>query len=197
VTSRAAVDVMAEIQKALWEMGIEVVKETEFKAKCTRRGKKRAPASRMSTSASSSAAPADRRIPSPNTSQLSSSPSTGFRSLFARQKSSNSVGQPSPSLSLSTSTQEIPETSEIISSPMSPMSPMVIPRFVQVQQPQPIYGEGASVDSGDEIRFSVELTRLKNFTGLYSVDIRRLRGQLWAFGFVYGQLLQRLELEKS
>jgi len=27
---------------------------------------------------------------------------------------------------------------------------------------------------------------------LYSVDIRRMKGQLWAFGWVYGKVLEEL-----
>lgn len=54
----------------------------------------------------------------------------------------------------------------------------------------PIYGE-PSVDGGQEVRFSVEITRLKNLAGLYSVDIRRMRGNVWAYKFCYTALLQR------
>ncbi len=45
-------------------------------------------------------------------------------------------------------------------------------------QPPPLYGD-ASVDGGQEIRFSVEVTRIKNLPGLYSLDIRRMKGNLW------------------
>ncbi|KAI8605930.1 hypothetical protein EDD21DRAFT_289995, partial [Dissophora ornata] len=54
-------------------------------------------------------------------------------------------------------------------------------------------GAGASVsdsiDSGDEIRFSIELCRIKNLHGLYSVDIRRMKGNLWTYKFLYHAVL--------
>jgi hypothetical protein len=56
-----------------------------------------------------------------------------------------------------------------------------------------IYGD-ASVDSGDEIRFSVELCKFENLPGLYIVDIRRMRGNVWGYKFVYHQLLEALNL---
>ncbi|KAH7049008.1 hypothetical protein BKA57DRAFT_383757, partial [Linnemannia elongata] len=49
---------------------------------------------------------------------------------------------------------------------------------------EPLYGEEA-IDSGEEIRFSIELCRMKNLRGLYSVDIRRVKGNRWAYKFLY------------
>ncbi|KAK3805625.1 MAG: hypothetical protein J3Q66DRAFT_273933, partial [Benniella sp.] len=49
---------------------------------------------------------------------------------------------------------------------------------------EPLYGEEA-IDSGEEIRFSIELCRIKNLHELYSVDIRRMKGNLWAYKFLY------------
>ncbi|KDN47959.1 Pkinase-domain-containing protein [Tilletiaria anomala UBC 951] len=56
-----------------------------------------------------------------------------------------------------------------------------------------LYGE-ASVDGGQEVRFSVEITKIKNLPGLYSLDIRRMRGNVWAYKFCYTALLQRCNL---
>lgn len=47
-----------------------------------------------------------------------------------------------------------------------------------------------SLDGGDEIRFSVEITRIRNLPGLYSLDIKRLRGNVWSFKFVYQTILE-------
>jgi hypothetical protein len=60
----------------------------------------------------------------------------------------------------------------------------------------PIYGD-ESIDSGDEIRFSVELCKFKNLHGLYIVDIRRMRGNVWGYKFVYHQLLEALDLYRK
>ncbi|KAF9580153.1 hypothetical protein BGW38_003314, partial [Lunasporangiospora selenospora] len=57
-----------------------------------------------------------------------------------------------------------------------------------------LYGED-SFDSGDEIRFSIELCRIKNLHGLYSVDIRRVKGNLWAYKFLYYALLKEMDFE--
>ena len=42
---------------------------------------------------------------------------------------------------------------------------------------QPIFGDTAQ-DAGDEVRFSVELTRIDWLKDTYSLDIRRLKGNL-------------------
>ena len=61
---------------------------------------------------------------------------------------------------------------------------------------EPIYGD-ASIDNGDEIRFIVEICRFKNLPGLYSVDMRRLRGSAWAYRFLYHKLLDFLDLGRN
>ncbi|KAG0169583.1 hypothetical protein DFQ30_003498 [Apophysomyces sp. BC1015] len=60
-------------------------------------------------------------------------------------------------------------------------------------EPQTIYGDPV-VDPGEEVRFSVELCKIKNLPGLYIVDIRRLRGNVWAYKFLYHSLLETLDL---
>ena len=62
--------------------------------------------------------------------------------------------------------------------------------------PTPLYGE-ASVDGGQEVRFSVEITKIKNLPGLYSLDIRRMKGNLWAYKFLYHALLERSQLAST
>lgn len=56
-----------------------------------------------------------------------------------------------------------------------------------------VYGDSA-VDPGEEVRFSVELCKIKNLPGLYIVDIRRLRGNVWSYKFLYHTLLDTLNL---
>ena len=50
---------------------------------------------------------------------------------------------------------------------------------------EPIYGVD---DAGDEVRFSVELTRLDRLDGTYSIDIRRMKGNLRSYKFLYDTL---------
>ncbi|KAG0020480.1 hypothetical protein BGZ82_011583, partial [Podila clonocystis] len=59
---------------------------------------------------------------------------------------------------------------------------------------EPLYGED-TIDSGEEIRFSIELCRIKNLHGLYSVDIRRMKGNLWTYKFLYHAVLNTLDLQ--
>jgi hypothetical protein len=37
---------------------------------------------------------------------------------------------------------------------------------------------GATHDGGGEVRFTVEVVRVKNLSGLYTLDFRRLKGAL-------------------
>lgn len=52
---------------------------------------------------------------------------------------------------------------------------------------EPIYG-GRAEDMGDEVRFSVELTRIDGLEDTFSIDIRRLKGHLRSYKFVYDGL---------
>lgn len=45
-----------------------------------------------------------------------------------------------------------------------------------------------SQDAGDEVRFSVELTRLDGLNDTISLDIRRLKGNLRSYKFLYDTL---------
>ncbi|KIJ34883.1 hypothetical protein M422DRAFT_100952, partial [Sphaerobolus stellatus SS14] len=47
-----------------------------------------------------------------------------------------------------------------------------------------VYGD-RSVDQGDEVRFSIELTRIEGLEGTLSLDIRRLKGNLRSYKFLY------------
>ena len=49
---------------------------------------------------------------------------------------------------------------------------------------EPIYGD-TTQDAGDEVRFSVELTRIDRLKDTYSLDIRRLKGNLRSYKFLY------------
>lgn len=49
---------------------------------------------------------------------------------------------------------------------------------------EPVYGDRA-IDQGDEVRFSVELTRIDGLDGTFSLDIRRLKGNLRSYKFLY------------
>jgi hypothetical protein len=50
-----------------------------------------------------------------------------------------------------------------------------------------IYGD-QSEDSGGEVRFSVELTEISGLKSTYSLDIRRLKGPLRSYKYMYDSL---------
>lgn len=62
-----------------------------------------------------------------------------------------------------------------------------------VSEPAPIgladtiYGD-IQQDQGDEVKFSVELTRLARLDDTYSLDIRRMKGNLRSYKFLYDTL---------
>ncbi|KAN0065466.1 hypothetical protein ACQY0O_001302 [Thecaphora frezii] len=197
LTSRPPLDVFAEVQQALFDMGIEVRKERDedFKLECVRR--KRAKTLFSATQGLSvsirtsvfppSQADVERSSRSSNAAAMSASPSVGgsaggsIRSFLRRGPSSQHSGAASPVsgsgfLSPSTTAMQFDDLHN-----------------GQAQPPPPLYGD-ASVDGGQEIRFSVEVTRIKNLPGLYSLDIRRMKGNLWAYKFVYHALLDRCQL---
>ncbi|KIO20282.1 hypothetical protein M407DRAFT_81778 [Tulasnella calospora MUT 4182] len=52
---------------------------------------------------------------------------------------------------------------------------------------EPIYGD-RTIDMQDEVRFSVELTRIDRLEDTFSLDIRRLKGNLRSYKFLYDTL---------
>jgi protein-serine/threonine kinase len=52
---------------------------------------------------------------------------------------------------------------------------------------EPLYGEKV-FDQWDEVRFSVELTRIDRLDDTFSLDIRRLKGNLRSYKFLYDTL---------
>ncbi|KDR73988.1 hypothetical protein GALMADRAFT_227707 [Galerina marginata CBS 339.88] len=80
------------------------------------------------------------------------------------------------------------------SSPLSPVPPSGLGFSAHPQGP--VYGD-PSQDAGDEVRFSVELTRLDRLNDTYSLDIRRLKGNLRSYKFLYDTLRDRADLSAS
>ena len=50
-----------------------------------------------------------------------------------------------------------------------------------------LYGD-QSADPGNEVRFTVELTEIRGLKSTYSLDIRRLKGPLRSYKYVYDSL---------
>ncbi|GAA98916.1 uncharacterized protein L969DRAFT_104375 [Mixia osmundae IAM 14324] len=187
ITSRPPVLVMDDVRKVLWDMGIEVVSEGDFKVKCVRKSRKKASAADKSGLYSTNAASSGSIAASQTTQKgvgrrgsvsvqgITTSPSIAFRTLFGKSKEPSPADTPSIA-SPAISTEGAPESDK---------------DGLSHAQPLPFYGDA---DSGDECRFAVEITRMKNLSGLYSVDIRRLKGQLWGYKYIYQHMLDKLNL---
>ena len=61
------------------------------------------------------------------------------------------------------------------------------PQCCSGERPTVLYGAPTD-DSMGEVRFSVELTQLVGLKGTYSLDIRRLRGNLKSYSFIYNTI---------
>lgn len=100
-------------------------------------------------------------------------------SSYSTVASSSLTTTPDPSLSPSTSsTQGSPNPSDDAASAKTATATA------------PGHLEAGAHDAGDEVRFSVELTRLKNLTGLYSLDFKRLKGEAWTYAWIYQKTLE-------
>jgi protein-serine/threonine kinase len=118
-----------------------------------------------------------RGLPTP-----SSLPSSGgmLKGLLLRRGSSQ-VTTP-----LMSPTGETPSTatSSSLGSPSGSPDPSVhLPNAVG----EAVYGD-RTIDQGDEVRFSVELTRIDRLDDTYSLDVRRLKGNLRSYKFLYDTL---------
>jgi protein-serine/threonine kinase len=152
---------------------MELERDSDFRWKATRRSRKQ-----VANLASS--------VGSPPSMGMSPSPSSTFRSFFGRKNSSTTTGtatggsMPSPALTTSSQLEGTLE-SAMLSPTLSNHSVLLgastasVNTAVQGGIP-PFYG-GKS-DSGGEVRYSVEIVRVRGLTGIYTLDFRRMKGSL-------------------
>ncbi|KAK9704085.1 hypothetical protein K7432_010401 [Basidiobolus ranarum] len=200
VTSRAPIEVFQDIKQVLFAMGIEIKKETDMKLKCTRRKKKarngsvatmKSTISHISTDTQTTANTATTNMTARtsytnNTYTFSPTPAHNSGSHAARRRT---VSAFSRLLKLGTHHEDYNYPNEFVTSSASAYGTPQI-------QPEPIYGD-ETVDPGDEISFVVEICRVKDFGNLYIVDIRRRKGNLWSYKFLYHTVLERLDLQSN
>ncbi|GAA5846694.1 hypothetical protein JCM9279_003415 [Rhodotorula babjevae] len=212
VTYRAPTDVLADIKQVLWSMGVDMSMEGDYKIKCVRKSRKKALASSVGPSAGGpsasngfapnaalpSSTAQDRRGSLVSTTSLTQSPSMGFRSLFGKKQVGGSTTPSSPNFSVpGTPSAQDQHSVDPLSSPMTTSVSQFSMLSLSSPQPLPVYGGDKSADAGDEVRFVVELTRVKNLDRLYCVDMKRMKGMAWSYKHVYDQLLASLELGPS
>ncbi|CAK5271448.1 unnamed protein product [Mycena citricolor] len=183
ITTGKPPQVMEHVKQVLQGMGIELAVETEFKLRCVRPKLRRSgkttinpqgvAAFTMVGSAGSNGV--DKRgLPMPSQSSFSSGGM--LRGLLMRRQSSQVSTGPTAS-----PTAFDPDESGIITS--EPTS-------------ETVYGVTGE-DAGDEVRFSVELTRIDRLNDTYSLDIRRMKGNLRSYKFLYDMLRKRADLQRA
>jgi len=59
-----------------------------------------------------------------------------------------------------------------------------------------IYGDPTQ-DAGDEVKFSVEVTRIDRLSDTFCLEIRRAKGNLRSYKFLYDTLRGRLDLQRK
>lgn len=197
ITTSPPPDVMKQVKKVLEDMGIEIQIEGDYKYRCVRPKRKKAAgasnaglresagglaAFTMVGSAASNGV--DKRglpVPSQSHSSVGSTAGGMLRGLLMRRQSS----QVSPFAH--SESQNASEAALIAAAPTTDAPAQITG--------EPIYGN-IPQDQGDEVRFSVELTRLDRLDDTYSLDIRRLKGNLRSYKFLYDTLRERADLQR-
>lgn len=195
LTSRSPNEVFNEVKEALQVMGIETKRDSDYKIRCIRKKRKTKAALPISNGLSLSNDSAD-TLEVDSGMSLSTAEqkkrrvggSIVIRNLLRRSGSHYQSTNTIPMSEQTTVTKDSDEQPSIKHSTGSSVNSTDSSKVTN-----PIYGD-PSMDSGDEIRFSVELCKMKNLPGLYIVDIRRMRGNVWGYKWVYHQLLETLDL---
>jgi hypothetical protein len=177
LTSRPPFEVFVEVKQCLTNMGLVVKVEGDYKVKCVR-NKRKSKSIKATLEIDSR-----RKMSSGNT----------LRSLLRRASAQNPSRESIHSIHRTSSEEEPPNSTSVISSipELTTIYPSPPPERIE-----PMYGD-PQTDSGEEVRFMVEICRLKNLPGIYIVDISRLRGNVWAYKFLYQKLLDMLDLKSK
>ncbi|KAH8822752.1 Pkinase-domain-containing protein [Flagelloscypha sp. PMI_526] len=174
ITSRPPVDVMKSVREVLIGMGVEVAVEGEYKFRVVRVKRPKGSTSGVEvaafvasgTAASGGVDPRGLPVPQQRESGL-------LRGLLTMRRQSSQVGNTSV-MSVESATEE--SSAEGV--------PNASASSTTIGGQGPIYGP-QTADMHDEVRFSVELTRLDRLKDTYSLDVRRLKGNLRSYKFLY------------
>ncbi|KAF8064232.1 CAMK/CAMKL/Kin4 protein kinase [Lyophyllum atratum] len=202
ITTKPPPEVIRHVRAVLEGMGVEIQVESEYKYRCLRAKRRKGSmimggastppsgalgnvgaaggaggslaAVTMVGSAASNGV--DKRgLPLPSPSSFSA-PGGMLRGLLMRRQSSqvSSTGLASP-------------LDDDIPSPLATEPGVILGATT--------YGDPAQ-DAGDEVKFSVELTRIDRLTDTFSLDIRRMKGNLRSYKFLYDTLRDRADLQR-
>ncbi|KAJ1924088.1 hypothetical protein IWQ60_005441 [Tieghemiomyces parasiticus] len=72
-------------------------------------------------------------------------------------------------------------------------SPRSVALRTITERAEPVYGE-LYVDAGGEVRLTIDICKLKNLPHLLTVRVRRQRGNIWSYKFLYNEFFKRLDL---
>jgi protein-serine/threonine kinase len=179
VTSGSPLDALAHAEAVLAEMGITFQKESEFKFRCLRPKKRKAGAS------------------------ASVGPLGGLSAGVAGSAASNGVSARVCTRGIDADWTQVDRRGLPLPPPpsfsgaggmlrgllrrSSAQPGGMTPESELQGLPEPVYGERTD-DAQDEVRFFVELTRIDRLEDTYSIDVRRLKGNLRSYKFVYDTL---------
>ncbi|TYJ54671.1 hypothetical protein B9479_004705 [Cryptococcus floricola] len=197
LTTKPPQDVFKEVMQVLRGMGVDMKRESDFKLRCTRAKKRAAGAppptglgSVMSTGSgmnpfslmnnASSGKTDARGLPLPTSPSFSNRSSAGIKGLLRRGNSKSSAHPARISRGeFDTGT-----------TPSQSTPNLELPELTARPKPEPLYGKEL-MDAGDEVKFTVELCKMKNLPGLYILKIKRTKGNLWSFKFIYQTVIER------
>ncbi|KAF8186891.1 hypothetical protein K438DRAFT_1907553 [Mycena galopus ATCC 62051] len=165
ITAGRPPEVMEHMRQVLSGMGVDIHVEGDFKYRCIRPARRR---DRRDVSASAGAQPR-----SSSQTRLSAAGGAVIRGLLPRRQPSPAGRRSSPARPV-LGENDSPQSSTVVAAGEPPL-------------PDVVYGDQTE-DIGDEVRFSVELTRLDRLKDMYSLDIRRLKGNLKSYKFLYDTL---------
>ncbi|KAH9919031.1 kinase-like domain-containing protein [Fomitopsis serialis] len=196
VTTHPPPEVMKHVKTVLEGMGVEIHIETDYKYRCVRPKRRRVglglregSVAAFSMVGSAASNGVDKRgLPQPPQSYGTFSGTGGMlRGLLMRRQSSQ--------VSTNSLNQNGAQSYDGETSPDALIA-AAVPGGSDVPVAESVYGDSQQ-DQGDEIRFSVELTRIDRLDDTYSLDIRRLKGNLRSYKFVYDTLRNRADLQRA
>ncbi|KAG1807390.1 Pkinase-domain-containing protein [Suillus variegatus] len=156
ITTRPPPEVIKHVCQVLEGMGIELKAESEYKYRCIRAKRKKSSAIGLGFTGSGNGLAAFTMVGS------AASNGVDKRGLPVPSTSSSAGGMLKGLLMRRQSSQSTHKRA----------------------LSEAIYGD-TSQDAGDEVRFSIELTRIDRLKDTYSLDIRRLKGNLRSYKFLY------------
>ncbi|THH16230.1 hypothetical protein EW146_g4379 [Bondarzewia mesenterica] len=176
ITTGSPPEVMKHVKTVLEEMGMEVQIESDYKYRCVRpkRGRNIVGLGLRDGVGSTGGLAAFKIV--------GSAASNGIDKRGLPQPSSS--GGMLKGLLTRRQSSQVSAYGDIPESVPSPQSPL-----------EPVYGD-SSEDQGDEVRFYVELTRLDRLNDTFSLDIRRLKGNLRSYKFLYDTVRVRINLQR-